>query len=790
MTIHIPTIARRLGVSALAALAAVGTLAAAVPTAAAEPAPVAIADRQATAATRALFAKLRDGDADSLRFGHQHALDEHVGDDADGDVHALTGQLPGVIGWDAALVLTGDEKPGSGTDTHANARRLADAIVDADARGAIVTLSAHWRNPATGGHYNDTTAVAGDLLPGGAHAATFNAMLDGIAEAAQSATRADGTAVPIVFRPLHENNGSWFWWGATHASTAEYKELFRYIVDYLRDAKGVHNLLYAYSPNGSFNGDPTNYLATYPGDAWVDLLGYDQYMSGGTIDDFVTGVTRDMTMVADLAHARGKAVALTEFGRMNDAKITQTRDEHPELFSRLADSLRRQVPSCAYMLTWANFGGDGDSFQTYTPWPGSAGADAFTRFAQDNPGMFANAANVDFTQAPAAAARDGSVRVVTPTAGSRIESGTSDIYVRTEDVDPASLADGARVVATAGGTSKDVPLSAGTDGYLVGHLDLAAAGLTGTGTLTLMPDLKYADGTPVTFADSDGTVSVKLGAKAQEAADTVDSFDTYDSDEDLQATYSPANATRANLTLADSPDGSGKAARLRYDFAAFPEYNGFQRSFQPARDWSGHDGMSLFLKPDGSDHKLVVQVNAGGVTFEAYPSTAGTEGGTVTLPFDEATWHVASWDTTHAGTPISPDLLASVGSFALYVNDNGGERPRSGDLVLDSIRLTTKQEEPAPEDPAKPKPGDTKTPGAIPGTPKPGDAKTPDAPTTPKSGDTAKPTPKPSATDTKRPKAMRKGIADTGSPVTIAVFGAVLLAAVACVLMLIRKRHG
>ncbi|KFI58580.1 glycoside hydrolase family 26 protein [Bifidobacterium cuniculi] len=166
----------RLCISALAALGAVGTLAAAVPTAAAEPAPVAIADRQASVAKRALFAELRDGDANSLRFGHQHALDEHVGDDA------------------------------------------------------------------------------------------------------------DGTAVPIAFRPLHENNGSWFWWGATHASTAEYKELFRYIVDYLRDAKGVHNLPYAYSPTGSFNGDPTNYLATYPGDAWVDLLGYDQYMSSGTVD--------------------------------------------------------------------------------------------------------------------------------------------------------------------------------------------------------------------------------------------------------------------------------------------------------------------------------------------------------------------------------------------------------------------------------------------------------------------------------------------------------------------------
>ena len=38
---------------------------------------------------------------------------------------------------------------------------------------------------------------------------------------------------------------------------------------YLRDVKDVHNLLYAYSPGGVFNGDSTDYLATYPGDQWV-----------------------------------------------------------------------------------------------------------------------------------------------------------------------------------------------------------------------------------------------------------------------------------------------------------------------------------------------------------------------------------------------------------------------------------------------------------------------------------------------------------------------------------------
>ncbi|MCE6997947.1 glycoside hydrolase family 26 protein [Saccharothrix sp. S26] len=63
-----------------------------------------------------------------------------------------------------------------------------------------------------------------------------------------------GNPIPNIYRPFHENSGSWFRWGAAHASPAEYVELFRYTVEYLRDVKGVHNFLYAYSPGGGYGG--------------------------------------------------------------------------------------------------------------------------------------------------------------------------------------------------------------------------------------------------------------------------------------------------------------------------------------------------------------------------------------------------------------------------------------------------------------------------------------------------------------------------------------------------------
>lgn len=657
-----------------------------------------ISDVNATAETRSLFSKLRDSKAGDLRFGQQHATDEHISSTAsDGDVYEMTGKYPAVFGWDAGLALRGAEKPGSGTDKQSNAEILAQSIVDADAKGAIVTLSAHWYNPGTGGDFNDTTAVASELLPGGKYSGTFNEELDAIAATAQQAKRSDGTLIPIIFRPLHENNGGWFWWGATHASANEYKELYRYIVDYLRDVKGVHNLLYAYSPGGTFNGDSTDYLATYPGDQWVDVLGYDEYDTDNSSDDsndWINTVIKDLKMIGNEATNRGKIAAFTEFGRSGERKFNEsgTGDKDTKFFSELADAIAEEVPNIAYMMTWANFGGSGDGFQSYTPWKGSDGEQDFKDFADSNANLMASANNVDYSSAPAATEQTGTARIVTPVAGNRVTDTKLTIRVKTEGLKYSQLDTESASVSTDRGQS--VKLTYSCNGYFIGTLDIDAAGIAlDQSKLTLTAHVSTKDGKELAAADGDGTVSVKLGAKPEQTVDDVESFDSYDSDAELQAVYSPNHSTKANLTLTDSPKGNGtKAGNLHYDFVSYPDYNGFQRSYTPKQDWSGFSKLTMYLKADGSDHKFVVQINAGGVTFEAYPTIDSTDGHEVALNFGDADGNggdfaPASWDTAHAGTKLSQQLLSEVSSFALYVNDNGGDRPKTGDLVLDSIAL-------------------------------------------------------------------------------------------------------
>ncbi|MEU4887419.1 MULTISPECIES: glycoside hydrolase family 26 protein [Streptomyces] len=94
----------------------------------------------------------------------------------------------------------------------------------------------------------------------------------------------------MVLRPFHENSGSWFWWGAAHASPTEYVELFRDTVEYLRDTQHVHNLLCAYSPGSGYGGSDDVFLRTYPGDDFVDVLGIDSYDDSNASQQYLDGV--------------------------------------------------------------------------------------------------------------------------------------------------------------------------------------------------------------------------------------------------------------------------------------------------------------------------------------------------------------------------------------------------------------------------------------------------------------------------------------------------------------------
>jgi mannan endo-1,4-beta-mannosidase len=269
-------------------------------------------DTQATLETVNLYNSMKGHAASSLMYGQHAAF--HDGTYADGlgfmsDCKHISGENPAVAGFD--FIRSHMWSPtGTGNDFHQQA-------VNFYKRGGVSTFSWHSTNPDpdhTGdGKYNDTSGdpVRGILDPTSQTHTNFNLMLDDIASFFNN-LQVDGVHVPIIWRPFHENTGSWFWWGTDNCTPEEYIDLWEYTYHYLTDTCGVHNLLWAYSPS-----KPTSvseYLERYPGDAYVDVLGFDRYGDADGEADFFDNMLLGAQTVASMALARGKLSAITEAG--------------------------------------------------------------------------------------------------------------------------------------------------------------------------------------------------------------------------------------------------------------------------------------------------------------------------------------------------------------------------------------------------------------------------------------------------------------------------------------------
>ncbi len=334
-------------------------------------------DPRATAETRALFANLRGLAGRRILFGHHDDLAYgHTWVDQPGrsDVKEAGGAYPALYEWDLSNV----ERDLAVNIDHIPFARVRGWIVERYGRGDVNVLSWHVNNPVSGGNAWDTTAAVADVLPGGARHAQYARWLDGVATFVTSlrAPGAGGTLVPVVFRPFHEMSGGWFWWGARHATPEQYKQLWAFTVTYLRDVKGVHNVLYAYSPD--VFDSPDAYLARYPGDAYVDVLGYDDYQSVRSPATRAT-MTERMRTVVRLAAERGKVAALTETGVEGvPDSLWWTGTLLPALAQ---DSLTRRL---AWVSVWRNAPTSPEHpHHFYAPYAGQASAPDFARFRRD-----------------------------------------------------------------------------------------------------------------------------------------------------------------------------------------------------------------------------------------------------------------------------------------------------------------------------------------------------------------------------------------------------------------------
>jgi mannan endo-1,4-beta-mannosidase len=90
--------------------------------------------------------------------------------------------------------------------------------------------------------------------------------------------------VPVLFRPLHEQNGDFFWWGHNNATGAALRSrqaawvaMWRDMVTELTVRKGLDNLLFVYGTNQADYDQVAPPMTYYPGGNFADVVSIDVY---------------------------------------------------------------------------------------------------------------------------------------------------------------------------------------------------------------------------------------------------------------------------------------------------------------------------------------------------------------------------------------------------------------------------------------------------------------------------------------------------------------------------------
>lgn len=239
-----------------------------------------IVDKNATAETKALFANLYNIGGKGFMFGHHDDLwygRYWYNEPGRSDTKDVCGDYPGVFSVDLATIA----RDGVNGNENKIRRRV---ILEARERGEVILAVMHLDNPLTGSDSWDnskSTVVSEILKEGTTTRAKYLKWLDNLAAFALDLKDSKGNLVPIILRPYHEHTQSWSWWGSKCTTENEFISFWRFTVNYLRDTKGVHNFLYAISPqmDSWYSNEEADGRIVYrwPGDEYVDFMGIDCY---------------------------------------------------------------------------------------------------------------------------------------------------------------------------------------------------------------------------------------------------------------------------------------------------------------------------------------------------------------------------------------------------------------------------------------------------------------------------------------------------------------------------------
>lgn len=135
----------------------------------------------------------------------------------------------------------------------------------------------------------------------------------------------NGKPIPFIFRLWHEWEDGWMWWGAKYVSADDYKRFFILTEQTIKKYAPNAQILWAYCSDRYVNGEE-EYMERYPGDDYVDIIGFDDYAIGQSKEDWTAAVNR-AKMVCRIAEKRHLATGLFETNN-NKRKIPNYYTDH------------------------------------------------------------------------------------------------------------------------------------------------------------------------------------------------------------------------------------------------------------------------------------------------------------------------------------------------------------------------------------------------------------------------------------------------------------------------------
>lgn len=236
----------------------------------------------------------------------------------------IGGDYPAI--WGCDFYWSGGEDPSQG---------VVDAAIQKHKEGAIVTLMWHVGKPDDTAPFKWATSVQDEVTdaqwkelvtPG---TDLYKKWLVHVDHVAASLKQLQEANVPVLWRPYHEMNGVWFWWGDKKGPDG-YAKLWKNLYDRLVNYHHLTNLIWVWNANGPRDipqDEAFAYVDFYPGAEYVDILATDVYHNDYEQKDY-----EEL-----LALAAGKPIALGEVGQLPKVNVLEAQ------------------PKWSWFMVWSNW---------------------------------------------------------------------------------------------------------------------------------------------------------------------------------------------------------------------------------------------------------------------------------------------------------------------------------------------------------------------------------------------------------------------------------------------------